>query len=272
MKKRITITINENLIEEIRRWQKENMVKNRSYAIEYLLKKSLETKVKKAVILAGGKDKFKNILKPMVNIKNKPILEWQIRFLKKHDIEDIILIINSNREQIKRYFGDGSRFGVRINYIEEEMAKGTAAALKKIKHLVNSSFLLLYGDSLFDLDINSMLRFHKNNNASITIALKALPKTEQYGNVFMEGNRVVEFKEKPGSTISNLISVGFFVVEPHILKECENVKSFEKEVLPRLLKKNSIYGYIFTGQWFDIGSEKSYKKAREEWMKNGWNF
>jgi NDP-sugar pyrophosphorylase family protein len=269
MKERLTITLDNKVLKKVENWSKREGISNRSSAIEILLKKSFGLGIEKAIILAGGKGVVgsltQKIPKPMIVVKNKPILEWQVELMKKFGISDIIISVGYMAEKIKEYFGDGSNWGVNINYIEEEKPLGTAGPLRKIKHLIKSRFLMLYGDNLFDIDIDDIVNFHEKNNGKMTVAIKTLPKAERYGNVQMSGNRIVDFKEKPKNTISNLVSSGFFVLEPEVIDYCENAFSFEREVVPKVVKDGSAYGYVFAGKWYDIESEESYKKASKEW-------
>ncbi len=275
MKKRLTITLDKNVLEKVDQWSKKSGTESRSSAIQSLLKEAFGSEIKKALVLAGGKNKIDGVTdglpKPMVKIKNKPVLEWQIELLKKYGIDDIIFSIGFRGDKIKEYFGDGSKWGVKISYIEENKPLGTAGPLAKAKHLIKSTFIMLYGDNLFDLDIEDMAKFHFNNRGKMTMALKIKQKTEEYGNVLMKGNRVVGFQEKPKNTLSNLVSAGFFILEPEVIDMSRDSFSFEREVVPGIIHNGDSYGYVFVGQWNDLESKKSYKKASKEWMEIGRN-
>ena len=110
----------------------------------------------KALILAGGfgtrlKDEVKNVPKPMASILGKRFLEYQINSLMQYDVKDIILAVHYMANKIKSYFGNGSRFGVKITYSEEKTPLGTAGAIKNAEKFIDGSFLVLNGDSYSEL-------------------------------------------------------------------------------------------------------------------------
>ena len=119
--------------------------------------------------MAGGKGTRiasvkSDVPKPMIPICGKPILEWQIENLKTCGLTDIILVIGYLGNVIQEYFGDGSKFGVSINYFVEDVPLGTAGALFKMPELTED-FLLMCGDVILDVDFNRFIEFHKKNNA-----------------------------------------------------------------------------------------------------------
>lgn len=148
-RKRLTITIKKDLLLKIDKIIDGFRIRNRSHAIEYLLSQTLSPKISKALILAGGRGiKMRpftyEIPKTLIPVKDKPILEYTIELLKENQIRDITILVGHLGNKIKSYFGDGSNFGVRINYIEEKKPKGTAAPLRKIKKLLENPLLLLF--------------------------------------------------------------------------------------------------------------------------------
>ena len=176
----------------------------------------------KAIILAGG---LGTRLRPLTYKTPKALLPFQGRtlteqvldVLKKSNITDIYLSIGYMADKIKDYFGDGSKFGVKITYVEEKEPLGTAGPLNLLKKL-ESSFVMLNGDNLFNADFNKMLEFHKKNKAVGTIALTQVDDPSHYGAARMEGDRIIEFVEKPkkGEEPSNLISTGYYILEPEV--------------------------------------------------------
>src|SRR3989338_1884649 len=132
----------------------------------------------KAIILAGGlgsrlKPLTDDTPKPLLLIKGKPIVERCIDNLAKHDIKEIILSIGYKAEKIKDYFGDGSRFNVKIDYNIEEVPLGTGGAVKDIlkKFGINEDFVLVWGDNLGDFDFTKLKNAHEKNDGIITMAL-----------------------------------------------------------------------------------------------------
>lgn len=136
-----------------------------------------------AVIMAGGKGTrlasvTKDIPKPMVPIEGRPLLEYQIENLKENGVDSIILIVGHLGSVIRDHFGDGSRFGVSINYYAEETPLGTAGALAKIKDRLEDTFFLVFGDLFININFDRFLEFHRTSNALIT--LFAHPNSHPY--------------------------------------------------------------------------------------------
>ena len=162
MKERVTITLDNNLINQIDKRINGNIIKNRSQQIELLLKKALGADIpKKAVLLVGGKGTrlrplTYKIPKALLDVNGKTVLEHLLDLLKKYGIRDIILCVGYMKEKIKEYLGDGSKFGVNVTYVEEDKALGTAGPLKLAKKYLKSSFIVSNGDELKDIHIPRM--------------------------------------------------------------------------------------------------------------------
>ncbi|PIN72773.1 hypothetical protein COV22_02330, partial [Candidatus Woesearchaeota archaeon CG10_big_fil_rev_8_21_14_0_10_47_5] len=226
MKERITLTLDSDLIRDIDSRIDGFQIKNRSHAIELLLFSALSRNCpRKAVILAAGSrtiQGYEEMLKPMAEVNKRPVLEHNINLLKKHNIKDIIITVGYKGREVKSYFQDGSRFGVRITYIEEDPAKlsGTAGPLRLMKDYLTDSFIMLYGDNLYELDILDMYSFHKKNKAEATVALKIMGgDVSKYGIVELKGNLVTNFLEKPSSGVKmQLVNSGMFILEPAVLE------------------------------------------------------
>jgi NDP-sugar pyrophosphorylase family protein len=231
----------------------------------------------KAFILAGGKGLrlrpiTNEIPKPMVLLQGKPILEHIIELFKKYDVKDILLSIGYKGEKIKEYFSGGAKFGVRIQYIEEnpEHPLGTAGPLLLAKDLLKETFVMTNADELKDIDLDEMYKLHKKSNAMATIALTRVEEPSSYGVARLQGNKIIEFIEKPQKeeALSNLINAGLYVLEPEILKFIPNEKreiKIEKEIFPKIAKTGKLFGYQFSGQWFDTGTLERYEKAIKGW-------
>ena len=128
----------------------------------------------KAIVLAAGKGER---LKPLTNhvpkvmllIANKPILQYHIEQLKKAGITDIAINLHHMPEKIKEYFGDGTRFGVNINYSYEENLLGTAGAVKKLKGFFDKTFVVVYGDIFSELNLKKLIDFHKQKKGKVVL-------------------------------------------------------------------------------------------------------
>jgi len=272
MKERVTLTIESGILNRIDKSIDGFKVKNRSHAVELLLLRAMDgTGLKKALILAGGKGtRLKPITdeipKPLLPLQGKPIIQHTIDLLKKHGITEIYLSIGHMGDKIKEYFGDGSRFGTNIIYIEEKEPMGTAGPLKLAKEYLTETFLMCNADELKNIDLTDMYLFHKAQGAKATIALTTVPDPSHYGVARLQGNKILEFIEKPKDPPSNLINAGLYILEPEVVDMVpKGFSMIEKDVFPKIATEGQLYGYSFTGQWMDTGTMERYAQALKEW-------
>lgn len=226
----------------------------------------------RAIILAGGlglrlRPLTDKIPKPLLPVKEKPIIEHAIINFKKHGILDIILSIGYKSEMIKEYFGDGSKWGVNIQYSVEDAPLGTGGAMKKAAKDINETFVAINGDNLADFDWTAILQTHKNNGARLTLALFPVEDVTQYGIARLEGNRFLEFIEKPArdKAPSNLNNAGAYVIEPGVLDILsEGVSSIERDCFEKLAGTGAVFAHIHSAQWFPTDTLEKYRRADEE--------
>lgn len=276
-RERLTITLRKDLLPEVDRHIDKVKIRNRSHAIEYLLTKSLKPHLRKALVLCGGRGiKMRpftyEMPKAMLPVHNRPILEYIIDLLRNNEIREIVILVGHLKEKITSHFGDGSKFGVKIIYIEEKTPEGTAAPiLKAKKYLKGEPFLLMYGDVLADIKIKEFFEFHQEHGNMVSMALSSATNPEAYGMVKLRGNKIMEFKEKPEKTesISRLISAGIYILEPEIFSHIPAKKhsSLEHDLFPKLASEGKLSGWPFEGLWFDISTPEIYGKALKEWKK-----
>ena len=275
MKERVTLTLDANILSEVDRKVDGHRIKNRSHAIELLLMQSLGSAdmPKTAIILAGGvgtrlQPITFEIPKPLVLVHDRTLLEHQFDLFKKHGIKNIIISIGYKGDKIKHAIGDGRRFGVNVAYVEETKPLGTAGPLKLSKPFITGTFVTENSDELKDIDLHDMYLFHKENKAAVTIALTTVDDPSAYGVAKMQGNKILEFVEKPkrDEAPSNLINSGLYMMEPEVLDYIgEGYSMLEKDVFPKLAQDGKLFGYPFSGQWFNTGTLELYEKAIKGW-------
>lgn len=271
--KEFKIKLREDLAAEIDRMVDGVEVRDRSHAIEIILSRILHAKkIDKAVILAGGQGTRMRpftyeMPKPMIPVQGKPLVQHIIELIRKYEVRDIILSTGYMGDKLKEYFGNGSKFGVNITYIEEKEEMGTAGALNLMKDVLNGPFLMFNGDVLARIDLYDMIMFHREHKALATIALTPVKDPSRFGVARLRGNRILEFIEKPkGNVRSKLINAGVYVLEPKVLDYIPPGKAMmEKDVFPRLAKEGALFGYPFDGQWFDTGTHEAYENAIKKW-------
>jgi len=229
----------------------------------------------KAVIMAGGfgtriHPLTINLPKPMIPLINRPIMEHIIELLKQHGITDLILLLYHQPEVIKKYFGDGSEFGVHITYVTPLEDFGTAGAVKAAARHLDERFMIISGDLLTDFDLSEVIAFHEQQQAKATITLTPVADPLQFGVVITDkDHRITKFLEKPGwgEVFSDTINTGIYVLEPEILDlipEGEN-RDWAKDVFPQMLNDQAaLYGCPMTGYWADIGNPEAYLEASKD--------
>ncbi len=233
------------------------------------------------LILAGGlgsrlQEVIHHYPKPMALIDGRPFLEYLILQLKKHNLTEIVLCIGYLREKIKEYFQDGTRWGVEIEYSEEEKPLGTGGAIKLAESFIGSdSFLVLNGDSYLDVDFDELIGFHKLREAMATLALVQINKPERYGLVEIDKNsHITSFREKGAISKSNLINGGVYVFQKEMFNSISrgNV-SLEEDIFPKLIGKR-FYGKPHRTYFIDIGVPEDYGKIQKEsWkLRNAYSF
>ncbi len=265
MKERLTITLDSKLLESLDATIDGVNVRNRSHAIERLLDMVLtQSMTKKAIVLAGGNTlSFKgqhDVPKPMLMVKGRPILEYVIRELKRNEITEVLMAIGHGGEKIVSYFGDGSMFGVSINYIKEDTPKGTANALSLARGLVGSApFFVINGDNIFKINLKEMYKQHVSTKALATISLATADVTLGFGVTRLDGFKVTRFLEKPANEKGKLVSAGIYLFNPAIFdiieKEGAARSMLERNVFPKLSSSGNLYGYAFSTPWYPLDSK-----------------
>ena len=214
-----------------------------------------------------------NIPKPMVPIVNKPILEHIINLLKTHKINDYVVLLYYMPETIKKYLGDGSRFGVKIRYVVPDQDFGTAGAVKLAEKYIKDKFVVISGDVLTDFNLSEIKDFHEKKNTVATLSLYSSKNPLQFGIVLTDKkDRIVRFLEKPSSSevFSDTINTGIYFFSKEIfnyIPEGENY-DFSQDLFPLLLKNGvPIYGYKTKGYWRDVGNLEEYIEANMDTLK-----
>jgi len=225
--------------------------------------------VMKALIVCGGKGTrlrpyTHSIPKPMLMLGRKPILEYTIRHFKSEGFTDIILAVGHLREQIMDYFGDGKKFGVKIQYSIEQEELGDAGSIKNAAKLLKGEghFLVEMGDHLTNLDYRRLVEFQLKNKPLATIGLKRMGMPFQYGTASINDRlEVVEFKEKP--IIEHLVNAAIYVFDKRVLDYFPAKGGISFDVLPKLVKERKLKGFVFDDYWIDVGGIREYEDLNQ---------
>ena len=232
--------------------------------------------MRQAVILAGGKGtRLKSITgdlpKPMVSILGAPLLQHLIEQCVAYDIVDIKLLVSYRKEAIEDYFGDGSQYGVSIQYIVEDIPRGTAGALIDALPELDEQFLVVYGDTFFDIDLGAFWEFHQNNAGDASIFLHPNDHPHDSDLVEVDPNFLVQ-KIHPYPHDSqwrqNLVNAALYMINKSALKGIDFVldrPDIAKDLFPLMLESGKkLYGYISTEYIKDMGMPKRLSKVERD--------
>lgn len=218
-------------------------------------------------VLAGGEGTrlrpyTYSVPKPMLMLGGKPILEYVLDNLKRAGMKDILITVGYRHEAVTSYFGDGSKFGMKIEYSIEKEKLNTAGSLMPFKGKVKETFVVVMGDHLTDIDMSDMLKSHKKSGAIASIALYHSKTPLEYGVAKIDGGKITGFAEKP--LLEHNFNTAIYIFEPQIFDHIREKEDFAKDVFPRLLEaKKPINAYVFDGVWFDIGRVSDYERFVE---------
>jgi mannose-1-phosphate guanylyltransferase len=240
----------------------------------------------KAMILAAGKGTrvrpiTHTIPKPLIPILQKPVMEFLIELLRQHGFDQIMVNVSHLAEEIENYFRDGQKFGVEIGYSFEGRivdgqlvgeALGSAGGLRKIQDFhpfFDDTFVVLCGDALIDLDLTSVVKWHKEKGAIATVVTKSVPQelVSSYGVVVTdEDSKILTFQEKPSveKALSTNINTGIYVFEPEVIDYIPPNQKYDLggDLFPRLVKLGlPFYAKNMNFEWVDIGKVPDYWHA-----------
>jgi NDP-sugar pyrophosphorylase family protein len=230
----------------------------------------------RAVILAGGKGSrlapYTTVLpKPLMPIGDMPILEVVIRQLARHGFKDLTLAVGHLAELVMAYCGDGSKFGVNLDYSREQEPLGTAGPISLIPDL-SQTFLVMNGDLLSTLDYSAMWKHHQDRGAIATLASYRRDIKIDLGVIESEDGWVSDYIEKP--TYHYSVSTGIYIFEPEVLTCIDRARRLDlPELILRLLKAGQkVNIYNFDGYWLDIGRHDDYETAMEKFAAHRADF
>jgi len=277
MKPRISLTIDKNLLEKLDQEVDGINVKSRSEAVEKILHEKLSAK-NVAVILAGGNPNNLRIGKtyrPLVEINNETLIEYLIEQCRKINFDKILIVAQAPLiSEIFKVIGNGSNLGVEVKYLEEKEEMGSAKTLELAKDYLKSTFLLMPCDHFFDFDLEELLHFHKREKSIATEGVYANIDQKFRGNpmvlgasiVQMHGPKIIDYKLNPQKPKTNLNGTLICFVEPEVFNHIPPGKNewwLQKDVFPFLSKHGKMSGFLVSGNWVNVHSQKDVDIVRE---------
>ena len=225
-----------------------------------------------AILLVGGfgtrlMPLTKNTPKPMLTVAGVPVTEHQIAMAKAAGISEIVLATSYLSDVFIPYFGDGSKWGIKIKYAVEKEPLGTGGAIRNAAQLLdsNESVVILNGDVLSSHNLGEQIRQHEANDADVTLHLTEVQDARAFGCVPTDSNgRVTAFLEKMENPVTNQINAGCYVFNPRVVSTIplNTVVSVERETFPELVTSGAkVFGYVENAYWLDIGTPRALLKA-----------
>lgn len=268
-KARLTITLAKDLLRQVDRTVDGKVIRNRSHAIEMLLKESLLSQATTAVILAGG-DFQGATIPPLRPISQKPLIFITLELLIRFGVRTVYILAGKHDPALKNLIDQREILGASIHYVYEEKPLGTAGAVKAIEtELANEPFIVIHGDILTNINLAEFIEFHKQENTLATIAVKPRDAERKYGKVLLQGNKITDFSEANQSEGISIVNTGVYLLQPESLRLIDGDRplSFERDFFPKLIAKNELSAFLFQGVWFDISDSESYRSAQSRWAE-----
>ena len=236
-----------------------------------------------AILLVGGfgtrlMPLTKNTPKPMLTVAGVPVTEHQIAMAKAAGISEVVLATSYLSDVFIPYFGDGSKWGIKIKYAVEKEPLGTGGAIRNAAQLLdsNESVVILNGDVLSSHNLGEQIRQHEANDADVTLHLTEVQDARAFGCVPTDSNgRVTAFLEKMENPVTNQINAGCYVFNPRVVSTIplNTVVSVERETFPELVTSGAkVFGYVENAYWLDIGTPRALLKASMDIVQRNGEF
>jgi dTDP-glucose pyrophosphorylase len=221
-----------------------------------------------AVVMAGGeglrlRPLTEKVPKPMLPIGAKPLAERTVEQLRAAGVQQVFFATHYKSESLARHFGDGANFGVAINYLDEQQPLGTAGALARMTNSA-APLLIVNGDILTTLNYRSMLAFHEENNADMTVAVRHYEFRVPYGVVATDGVQISGLTEKPAHRF--FVNAGIYLVQPSVCRYVPRDRRFDMTELiaAAIADSRKVIAFPVSEYWIDIGDLENYEKARAD--------
>jgi dTDP-glucose pyrophosphorylase len=226
----------------------------------------------KVVLMVGGlgsrlKPLTDNTPKPMLKVGNKPILQTIVEKFAEYGFVNIVMCVNYKSHIIQDYFGEGSAFGVNIEYVLEEQRMGTAGALSLLSSVPNEPFFVMNGDLLTNVNFEHFLDYHNSQNTMATMGVREYDFQVPYGVVNIDNGKITTIIEKPVHKF--FVSAGMYILDPRVIKMIPKDEFYD---MPTLFKKiiaqnENAVSFPIHDYWLDIGRMEEYERANSEFHR-----
>jgi len=248
-KAKIAISVDNSLLKLVDSKVDGSVIRSRSQAIEYFLKKGLQGQsVSVAVMLLKGE--HQEFALKIVN--GSSLIKQQIDFFAKYGITTLY-IVTQHTKNMNLLLNEVSSAKINVEIIEKN-AKGNADALKAVKSKVGNSFVVMSGDTYNDFDLLKMIKKHMESEKLATMGLMTREKTSSYGTAILDGDLVVDFQEKPKHYSTNIVNAGIYIFKPEVFELFDNVNSLEKDLFPKIARMKQLVGFFTYGEYLHVGA------------------
>lgn len=238
-KDKIAISVDNSLLKMIDGKIDGSMIRSRSQAIEYFLKKGLkEDSIRTVVLLLKGSQQS-IVLK---DFKGKSLIKNQIEFFSDKGIGKIYLVTQKPKKELREELIDTN-----VEIVDAD-ARGNASALLYLKNKIKSDVIVMSGDTYNDFDLDKMIAKHLSLNTLATMGLMTREESSEYGTAILDGDYVIDFREKTKSLSSHIVNAGIYIFKPGVFELIEK-DSLEKDLFPKLAKIRELAGFFTYGEY-----------------------
>jgi mannose-1-phosphate guanylyltransferase len=247
-KPKIAISLDKPLLDLVDSKVDGSIIRSRSQAIEFYLRKGLqEQSIDTAVLLIKGEHQIYSLK----NVKGKSLIKNQLDFFYNNGIKNVF-VVTQHSKKINLLLHEISDSKINAEIIEKE-TKGNANVLNALKDKLSHDFIVMSGDTYNNFDLRNMIKKHLDGNKIATIGLMSREKPSKYGIVVLEGDLVIDFKEKPKIAESNVVNAGIYVFKPEVFHLYDiNTSSLEKDLLPKIARIKQLVGYFTHGEYLHV--------------------
>ena len=227
-----------------------------------------------AVVLAGGEGTrlrplTNDLPKPVLPVANRPFFEYMLDHLRSAGVTRVIMALGYRAEQLIESFGDGSAYGLLIDYVVEDKPLGTSGAVRALLPELKETFLVLNGDCVTEVNIAAMVEQHVERREYATLAIHTVDDPSRYGVIVLDGiGYVSRFIEKPPGPRfpANTVNSGVYVLEPEVFNYIgDGFSMFEKDLFPAVLISGvEIGSFPWDGYFIDMGTPDSFLQLNRD--------
>jgi len=247
-KSKVAISVDKALLDQIDSKVDGSVIRSRSQAIEYFLRKGLkESSIETAVLMLKGEHQ-EMALKAF---KNSSLIKQQIDFFSRNGIKTLF-VITQHTPGINKLLLEIENMPIDVKIVEKD-AEGNAEALMALKDNLKKSFVVMSGDTYNNFELLRMIKKHLELDKLATMGLMSIEKPSTYGNAILDGDLIVDFLEKPKSVASNVVNAGIYIFKPEVFELFDNVHSLEKDLFPKLARIKQLVGYFTHGEYRHFG-------------------